>query len=206
MNLIPQFGSSSIGFDDMSVATSVGTSNSVTILINGPVSMQVLNDAVNPDTDKRDTEYQVLDDESQPALNSMYLAESFSTTSWSCTTLSGVSDTTPPGTGSNDCNDSAVTNIDNSGDTPIAGTFTDHWSFESSAYGPAGCGYEGISDYWQWCATGDQSAWTVKDPTTAISFAHLYGYSHTDHVSINGSVLPGGTNLVGTVITPSSNP
>jgi len=203
VNLIPQFGSSSIGFDDMSVATSVGTSNSVTILINGPVSMKVLTDSIDEDSNSRATRYQVLDDESQPALNGMQIAENFSYASWSCTTDNGIANTTPASFITAPCDGSSATTNDPT--LTYAATILDKWGFAPASYGPTGCGFGNISDYWQWCGNS-ASYLTVQNPSSGINMGHLYGYSHTNYISINGSALPDGTNLVGTVITPSSNP
>ena len=208
VDLIPQFGSSSIGYGDISLTNAAGTGTPAVVLINGPVEMKVLSDDVDMDSDVRETRYQVIDHEGEPALNSMHLSEAYSTTSWSCTTLSGVSNMTPPGFITNACDDAAATNTYYSGDTPFQAVFRDVWSFESTAYGPTGCGYEGISDYWQWC--GNSAGFVVADPTTPISIGHLYGYSHTNAVSIEGVALAvdfsGTSALIGTVITPSSNP
>jgi len=70
----------------------------------------------------------------------MQLSESFTTTSWSCATLNGVSNTTPLGFSANACDDSTAAILYYDGDTPVVAAFIDHWSFISTAYGPAGCG------------------------------------------------------------------
>jgi hypothetical protein len=82
---------------------------------------------------------------------------------WSCTQPRPGISTTP-------CSEGSTTESD--------GTFTDDWSLNSDVYTPVGCGTTGNNvDDWEWCATNN-------------SIGKLTGWSHTNAVSINGTVNP----------------
>jgi hypothetical protein len=51
-------------------------------------------------------------------------------------------------------------------------------------FDPAGCGFSITFDDWQWCSPSG------NNPNPGITFGHLFGFTHTDAIEINGHEDP----------------
>ena len=79
--------------------------------------------------------------------------------------------------------------------TNTYGRFFDTWEISSSAT-PAGCGIDNVVDHWNDCL----QLYVVG----AATYGTLTGYTHTDHINIQGHITPPNSNgmTTGTRINP----
>ena len=156
-----------IGNNNVTVTAGGQTSAPASLTIDGPYHMVVQSDATGlcsgcRSTVMRTVTYQVQNFSGTPA-STTWMGENISVTGWSCS-QSNPGITTAP------CSNNFKTNT--------AGVFSDQWSLGADGYTPAGCG-DNVMDHWQWCA---------HSPTQTLGT--LTGYTHTNAISINGTVSP----------------
>jgi hypothetical protein len=156
-----------IGNNNVTVTAGGQTSAPASLTIDGPYHMVVQSDATGlcsgcRSTVMRTVTYQVQNFSGTPA-STTWMGENISVTGWSCS-QSNPGITTAP------CSNNFKTNT--------AGVFSDQWSLGADGYTPAGCG-DNVTDHWQWCA---------HSPTQTLGT--LTGYTHTNAISINGTVSP----------------
>lgn len=164
----------------MSVKAGGQTSNTKQVILNGPAYAVVVSDTTGQEIDGtivRITNYQVYNFDGSSTIV-FPIAESFSTSGWSCTNASQPPTSTTP------CDGLAST---------TSGVFTDQWTDYSTYYTPANCGVN-VTDHWQWCApTG---------PNPGKTFMTLSGFIHTVSSEINGYINPPNDIPGGMVFNP----
>ena len=172
--------SSTIGNANISVTISGQQSNTKQLILNGPASATVISDisAQNLEgTIIRQVTYQVKNFDGS-VVGNIPVAETFSTSNWSCTNA------TQPATDTTSCDGTTST---------TSGLFTDSWSDYGTFYTPAGCGVN-VIDHWQWCSP--------SGPSPGKTFMTLTGFIHTIQSEINGYTSPPGEIPAGTVFNP----
>lgn len=169
--------SARVGSNTISVTTNGQTSNSATLVIDGPYHLVVQSDVTGKcsgcnNTVARFVTYQVRNFSGVNA-GTTGICEIATNSGWSCKQPD-------PGTETSACSINPTSTLPN-------GTFTDEWSLNSDAYTPVGCGMS-TTDSWKWSAH-----LPVQDLGT------LTGYIHTNAIRINGVTSPAGMTP-GTVV------
>ncbi len=159
---------------------SVDNSNSLEFDIDGPYNMLVSNDTIGTcngcsTTVQRNVTYQVLN-YSGSLPGAIPMCENVLLSNWSCNQSQDTPTTTTCGK--------------TSGTTSANSTFTDSWTLGGDGFTPVGCG-NNVSDTWSWVASSQSK---IFQPVGVLS-----GYTHTNAVSINNTVLPNpnGSSFVG---------
>jgi hypothetical protein len=167
----------SVGNISISVTTDQGTSNSASLIFDGPYQMKVISDTWGlcegcKTTIQRVIAYQIINFSGSDS-GASTVCETPTRSGWSC-------NQPEPTVSANFCSSSPYDSYD--------GTFRDTWTLSSDNLAPSGCGVN-INDPWYWAYT--------SSPTPIGTPA---GYIHTDAIQIDDVTTP--SNIPAGTIMP----
>jgi hypothetical protein len=169
--------SATVGNNNVTVTANGATSGPSALTVDGPYQMVVQADTYGPcsgcqTTIARSITYQI-QNFSGTAAENVWIGEVLADSGWSCTQSQPTIVTTP-------CSNNSIKSN---------GVFTDRWSMNSDVWTPVGCGFNSVTDTWQWCG---------HSPVQTLGV--LSGYLRATAIEEDGVVSPPNSIPYGTVI------